>query len=116
MAEAAAVFMWPENPIGKLWFRSWNGRESASFQYDPSWIDSPGNFALEPALIDTVSREASLETALSVIGEFRLKKEKALVILGEVRRAVGGWRNAALSLGISRRETDRMASAFEGVN
>jgi serine/threonine-protein kinase HipA len=62
--------------------------------------------------IDTVSREASLETALSVIGEFRLKREKALAILDEVQRAVGDWKSAALSLGISRRETTRMASAF----
>jgi serine/threonine-protein kinase HipA len=66
--------------------------------------------------IDTVSREASLETALSVIGEFRLKKEKALAILGEVQRAVGNWRNVARSLAISRQEIERMASAFEVIN
>jgi serine/threonine-protein kinase HipA len=62
--------------------------------------------------IDAVSREASLETALSVIGEFRLEKEKTMSILDEVRYAVDGWQNAALSLGISRRETTLMASAF----
>jgi len=63
--------------------------------------------------IDAVSREASLETALSVAAEFRLKKEKAAAILGNVQRAVKGWRKAADKLGINRIETDRMASAFE---
>ena len=99
----------------------------------PSEGDSPKGWRLSPAYdlnpvprqtgsrflslaVDMVSREASLETALSVIGEFRLKKEKALVILDEVQRAVGGWQSTALSLGISRRETDRMASAFEAIN
>ena len=62
--------------------------------------------------IDAVSREASLETALSVIAEFRLRKEKAMAILNDVRRAVSDWQKAARALGISRREIDRMASAF----
>jgi serine/threonine-protein kinase HipA len=63
--------------------------------------------------IDTVSRKAFLDTALSVTGEFRLKKEKADVILDDVRRAVEGWQSEARSLGIGRMEIDRMASAFE---
>ena len=63
--------------------------------------------------IDTVSREASIETALSVINDFRVKKERAAAILAEVQNAVKGWRGAARSLGINRDEIDRMASAFE---
>ena len=62
--------------------------------------------------IDMVSHEASLENALSVISEFKIKKEKALVILDEVQRAVSNWQSAAYSLGINRHETDRMESAF----
>jgi serine/threonine-protein kinase HipA len=62
--------------------------------------------------IDFTSRGASLEAALSVIEEFRLKKEKALSIIEEVKRAVKGWQIAARSLGIRREETERMASAF----
>jgi serine/threonine-protein kinase HipA len=63
--------------------------------------------------IDFTSREASLETALSVIDEFKLKKEKALIIIDEVKHAVHRWRGAARLLGISHSETERMASAFE---
>ena len=51
MTETVEVFLWPEIPVGKLWFRSSNGRESASFEYDPSWLaGSSDRFALEPGL------------------------------------------------------------------
>ena len=63
--------------------------------------------------IDMVSREASLDTAFSVIGEFRLKREKAAAILDDVLCAVGEWQSTANSLGIKRMEAERMASAFE---
>ena len=36
--------------VGRLWWRSRRGRESASFEYDPGWLDHPERFALEPAL------------------------------------------------------------------
>lgn len=35
---------------GRLWARSRRGRESASFEYDPSWLREPYGFGLEPAL------------------------------------------------------------------
>jgi serine/threonine-protein kinase HipA len=36
--------------VGRLWSRIRKGRESASFEYDPSWLEHPERFALEPAL------------------------------------------------------------------
>jgi len=36
--------------IGRLWTRYARGKESASFEYDESWLKHPGKFALEPAL------------------------------------------------------------------
>ena len=36
--------------VGRLWTRVRRGRESASFEYDASWLDHPERFALEPAL------------------------------------------------------------------
>jgi len=35
---------------GRLWTRSRRGRESASFEYAPSWLENPEHFALDPAL------------------------------------------------------------------
>src|SRR5690606_20536526 len=36
--------------VGRLWAHARKGRQSATFEYDPSWLESPGRFALEPAL------------------------------------------------------------------
>ncbi|MCL2478860.1 MAG: HipA domain-containing protein [Treponema sp.] len=62
--------------------------------------------------INEVSSEASVDTALSVIEEFRLKKIKAEAILADIKRAVSSWQSTARSLGIDRGEIERMASAF----
>ena len=37
-------------PIGRLWSYFNNGKESASFKYDESWLKNPENFELEPYL------------------------------------------------------------------
>jgi len=37
--------------VGRLWARSRKGRDSATFEYDASWLKFPGRFALEPALV-----------------------------------------------------------------
>jgi len=36
--------------VGRLWSRVRKGRESASFEYDRTWLENPQRFALEPAL------------------------------------------------------------------
>jgi len=36
--------------VGTVWFHVRKGRESASFEYDKSWLNHPEKFALEPAL------------------------------------------------------------------
>lgn len=35
---------------GRLWIRNRNGRENASFEYDPTWLSRKDRFALEPSL------------------------------------------------------------------
>lgn len=37
-------------PAGRLWTRVRKGRESATFEYDPAWLDYAERFSLEPAL------------------------------------------------------------------
>src|SRR5437667_251142 len=36
--------------VGRLWTRVRNARESATFEYDNSWLAHPLRFSLEPAL------------------------------------------------------------------
>jgi hypothetical protein len=37
-------------PVGRLWARMRNRRDSATFEYDQGWLERPDRFALEPAL------------------------------------------------------------------
>jgi len=37
-------------PVGRLWWRTRKGRDSATFEYDKDWIAHPDRFSLEPAL------------------------------------------------------------------
>lgn len=37
--------------VGRLWVRFVRARESATFEYDPAWLENPLQFALQPALM-----------------------------------------------------------------
>lgn len=62
--------------------------------------------------IDFYDNSASLKTALSVVKDFRLKQGDALSVIDQVRTAVKQWREVASGFGLSKRECDRMSSAF----
>lgn len=51
--EACVYLDFPSGPVlvGRLWSRVRKGRESATFEYDRSWLARADRFALEPALI-----------------------------------------------------------------
>ena len=38
------------NLVGRLWARARKNKESASFEYDRTWLENPARFSLEPAL------------------------------------------------------------------
>lgn len=63
--------------------------------------------------IDFDDPTASIDLALSVIDDFRIKKPRAHEIIREVVAAVSQWRSVATQFGLSMKESDRMSSAFE---
>jgi len=63
--------------------------------------------------VDEADGTASLDLALSVAAHFGLKGEKPLLIAAQVGAAVASWRLEAKTLGLTGKEIDRMASAFE---
>lgn len=63
--------------------------------------------------IDLTDGTASLDLALSVIGHFRLSLSQAQTIVKEVSLACSQWGSLAQQSGLSKKETDRMATAFE---
>lgn len=54
MSEAAAIvdieLAGRMHRVGRLWVTATRGRESATFEYDDSWLENEERFALEPAL------------------------------------------------------------------
>jgi serine/threonine-protein kinase HipA len=86
------------------------------WRLSPAYDLNPTPIEIKPRIlttaIDFYDTSASLEAALSVTKEFRLKKEEALQIIKEVRSVVKEWREVASGLGLSKRECDRMSSAF----
>ncbi|TGQ35772.1 HipA domain-containing protein [Mesorhizobium sp. M00.F.Ca.ET.216.01.1.1] len=87
------------------------------------WILSPA-YDLNPVPVDIKPRvlstaidlddqTASLDVALSVADYFELKPAQAEGIAAEVAASVSGWRNEAARIGLSARDCNRMASAFE---
>ena len=63
--------------------------------------------------IDFDDNRASIETAISVSGYFRLPAAEARTIIGDVERATSHWRHEAAGLGLPRRQIDRMVDAYE---
>ena len=62
---------------------------------------------------DETGPEATVEALMSVIAYFRLSPSRAKEILRKVEHAVAGWREAGRALGMSTRDLEGFADAFE---
>ncbi len=86
------------------------------WRLSPVYDINPTPLEVKPHILTTAidfnDTNASLETALSVAEDFRLLKTQAIEIVKEVNSAVKQWREVANELGLSKRECDRMSSAF----
>lgn len=90
-------------------YKGW--RLSPAYDMNPTPIEIKARVLT--TAIDYDDTSASLETAMAVAKDFRLSKDKAWAIINEVGMAVKQWRQVAAEVGLSKRECDRMASAFE---
>lgn len=86
------------------------------WRLSPIYDVNPVPEEIAPRILTTSIRfdssATSLDCALSVIQDFRLKKVEALRIIEEVRAAVQKWPTVASTFGLSKKECERMASAF----
>lgn len=86
------------------------------WRLSPAYDINPTPLEIAPHIlttsIDFNDNSASLETAMRVAKEFRLKKDEALLIIKEVASSVKQWRQVAEKFGLSKQECDRMSSAF----
>lgn len=89
----------------------------AGWRLSPAYDMNPVPVDVRPRILSTAidpdDPSASLDLAFSVADYFGLKAARAKQIAAEVGSVVAGWRETATRLGLSRAETERMASAFE---
>ncbi|MYB98699.1 MAG: HipA domain-containing protein, partial [Gemmatimonadetes bacterium] len=95
---------------GFLYDRGLGWRLSPAFDLNPTPTDERARVLATN--IDEHDGTASLDLALATAGYYGIGVRKARRIAGEVGGAVGGWREVADRMGASRRESDRMESAF----
>ena len=96
-------------------------RNHAFLSGSRGWSLSPG-YDLNPnpdnptrlsTAIDIDDAQASIETALSVSGYFRLSAAEARAIVRDVEWGTADWQRVAGDLGLPRTEVSRMADAYE---
>jgi serine/threonine-protein kinase HipA len=96
---------------GFLYARDDGWRLSPAYDLNPVPAD------IKPRTLTTAINEddttASLSLALDVAGYFALDERKARRMAAQVARVTSRWHDEAARHGISKRETERMASAFE---
>jgi serine/threonine-protein kinase HipA len=86
------------------------------WRLSPAYDINPTPIEIAPRIlktsIDFYDHSASLETAMHVFEYFRLKKREAQSIIKEVALAVKQWQCVAADFGLSKKECDKMSSAF----
>lgn len=95
---------------GFLYARGRGWRLSPAFDLNPTPTDERARVLATN--IDEHDGAASLDLALATAAYYGLGSRDAREIAGEVGAAVGGWRAVAAEMGATRREADRMESAF----
>lgn len=96
---------------GFIYQRHLGWRLSPIYDINPTPLDIKPHILT--TAIDFDDTNASIDTALSVIKEFRISKPKAIQIIEEVSQAVQQWKQIAREFGLSKAECDRMESAFQ---
>jgi len=91
--------------------------EARGWRLSPAYDLNPMPVDIKPRVLTTAIDEAdgtaSLYLAYGVAPHFGIKPDKAKSIVREVGQAVAQWRKTATATGLSNKEIDRMASAFE---
>ena len=90
-------------------------REAGGWILSPAYDlnPNPNNPTRLSTAIDIDNADASIETALSVSGYFRLSADQARAIVADVEGATADWRRVASDLGLPRTQISRMAEAYE---
>lgn len=91
--------------------------EKNGWRLSPAYDLNPVPLDIKPRALSTaineVETEGNLDIALDVAAHFGLKHEGAKAIISDVTKVVSSWKRYATKFGISNKEIERMASAFD---
>jgi serine/threonine-protein kinase HipA len=91
--------------------------EASGWRLSPAYDLNPMPVDIKPRILTTAINEAdgtaSLDLAYEVAPHFGVKPDKAKSIVRDVGQAVARWRETATATGLTGKEIDRIASAFE---
>ena len=91
--------------------------ETAGWRLSPAYDMNPVPVDIRPRILTTAIDEAdgtaSLDLGYEVAGHFGVKPTAAKKIVEEVGKTVARWRETAAATGLTNKEIERMASAFE---
>lgn len=79
----------------------------------PAYDMNPTISGYQSLLISSSTNKADLNLLLEASEEYMIGRVEASGIIREVAAAVKSWRNVAVSLGISKRETDLFEQVFQ---
>ena len=79
----------------------------------PAYDMNPTANEYQSLLITSTTNKSDLNLLLEASGDYMISKSDAQRIINEVTDAVRGWRNTAVSLGISKREINLFEQVFE---
>lgn len=79
----------------------------------PAYDMNPTANEYQSLLITSSTNKSDLNLLLEASGDYMISKSDAQRIINEVTDAVRGWRNTAVSLGISKREINLFEQVFE---
>ena len=79
----------------------------------PAYDMNPTISGYQSLLISSSTNKADLNLLLEASEEYMIDREEASGIICEVVAAVKSWWNVAVSLGISKRETDLFEQVFQ---
>ena len=84
------------------------------WRISPAYDMNPNEYGSGLSLnISEKDNSLDLELALSVAEYFRVENKRGNEIIEQVKNAVSDWRKIAKGMGISKREQDRISTAFE---
>ncbi|WP_165157485.1 type II toxin-antitoxin system HipA family toxin, partial [Parabacteroides sp. ZJ-118] len=83
------------------------------WELSPAYDINPTLSENQSLLINRSTSESDLNVLLESTGDYMLSKEKAAIIIAEVKSAMKSWRNEARRLGLPQRDIDLFAHRFD---